>query len=82
MTLKRAALAGEPNACQPLFYLDGTLVSSGMPNGRSGTLINDLVHPEDIEAIEVYSNVSRIPPQYNGSSSACGVVLIWTRKSS
>lgn len=78
----RRAQAGEPNLCQPLFYLDGTMVASGTANGPVGTLINDLIQPEDIEAIEVYSNVSRIPPQYNGSSSACGVVLIWTRKSS
>lgn len=74
------AQRGEVNVCQPQFYLDGTLVSSGSPDAASGISINDLVQPEDIEAIEVYGIASRIPPQYNGSNAACGVVLIWTRK--
>jgi hypothetical protein len=38
------------------------------------------VQTDDIEAIEAYGNASRIPPQYNGSNSACGVILIWTRR--
>lgn len=38
--------------------------------------------PEDSEANRVYSDVPMIPPQYDGSSSARGVVLIRTRKGS
>ena len=35
--------------------------------------------PDMVEGIEVYRSAAEIPPQYNGSNSACGVVVIWTR---
>ena len=35
--------------------------------------------PEQIEAVELYSSAATIPMQYNGTGSACGVILIWTR---
>ncbi|HEY0024279.1 MAG TPA: carboxypeptidase-like regulatory domain-containing protein [Longimicrobium sp.] len=75
----RRAQAGEADVCLPVMYLDGTMVSQGAANGPGGVSINDLVQTEAIEAIEAYGNASRIPPQYNGSNSACGVILIWTR---
>jgi hypothetical protein len=78
----RRAQRGEPDVCLPVMYLDGTIVSQGAAEGPGGTSINDLVQTEDIEAIEAYGNASRIPPQYNGSNSACGVILIWTRTGS
>jgi outer membrane receptor for ferrienterochelin and colicin len=40
----------------------------------------DAVPHQDIEAIEVYASPSEIPAQYGGANSACGVVLIWTRR--
>jgi hypothetical protein len=40
----------------------------------------DQVAHEDIEGIEVYASPSEIPAQYGGANSACGVVLIWTRR--
>lgn len=76
----RRAQRGEPDVCPPLIYLDGTMVSTGAANGPGGISINDLVQTEDIEAIEAYGNASRIPVEYNGSNSACGVILIWTRR--
>jgi hypothetical protein len=60
--------------CLPLLYIDGTVAAYGPRND-----INSLVRPEQIEAIELYSSAANIPAQYSGSSSACGVILIWTR---
>jgi hypothetical protein len=42
--------------------------------------IDDLVHPSLVEGIEAYSGISQLPAQYSGSESACGVVLVWTRR--
>jgi len=69
------------DVCLPRYYLDGTLVYIEPP-GRNGPTLNDLVQPEQIEAIEMYASAAQIPPQYGGSDSACGVIVIWTRKES
>lgn len=58
--------------CKPLIYLDG------LPMVRGA--IDDLVHPSLVEAIEAYSGISQLPAQYSGAESACGVVLVWTRR--
>jgi hypothetical protein len=60
--------------CLPTLFLDGTRAAYGGSND-----INSLVTPGQIEAVELYSSAANIPLQYNGSSSACGVILIWTR---
>jgi hypothetical protein len=37
------------------------------------------MHPDNIEAIEVYRGPAEVPPQFGGAQSACGVILLWTR---
>ena len=58
--------------CVPQFYLDGMKISSGKD-------ISQVVGPNQIEAIELFKSAAQIPVQYNGSNSACGVILVWTR---
>jgi hypothetical protein len=63
-------------ACPVLFFINGT------PFPVTGEdAINAHISPDDIEAIEVYSGTSRIPPQLtsNMHNSRCGVIAIWTR---
>jgi hypothetical protein len=60
--------------CLPTLFIDGTRAAYGGSND-----INSLATPGQIEAVELYSSAANIPLQYNGSSSACGVILIWTR---
>ena len=57
--------------CRPVVWVDGARSSS------TGTI--DFVHPDDVEAIEVYRGPSQVPAQYSGAESACGVILVWTR---
>ncbi len=39
----------------------------------------DRVSPQEVEAIEVYQHVAT-PIEFTSLFSACGVVLIWTRR--
>jgi hypothetical protein len=58
--------------CIPQLYLDGMKISSGRD-------LNEVVGPNQVEAVELYRSAAEIPVQYNGSDSACGVILVWTR---
>ncbi|HLL81966.1 MAG TPA: carboxypeptidase regulatory-like domain-containing protein [Longimicrobium sp.] len=65
---------GQGAQCLPQVYLDG----NRMAYDRSG--LAGMALPEHLEAVEVFSGSSQIPPQYSGSDSACGVILLHTRK--
>ena len=44
--------------------------------------LDDVVRPDDIEAIEVYRSASQVPAEFGGNSmfTRCGVIVIWTRR--
>ena len=68
-------LGGGTGCSSPLIYVDGAFA------GGAGDYVNldNLVIPNQVEAIEVYKGPSQIPPQFNMTGSACGVIVIWTR---
>ena len=55
--------------CGPRVFADGILISGGNL---------DVFPVQDIEAVQVFSN-SNVPPEYGGTASGCGVVMVWTR---
>jgi hypothetical protein len=55
--------------CKPNLYIDGVAAYEAMS-------LDLILHPDDVEGIEVYTTASA-PPQY--ARSACGVVVVWTR---
>lgn len=74
--------------CPAQIYLDGFAVNRAdgpvapVPNNLRADLVSvdDIVAPGSIEAIEVYSGLSTIPPEFFNPSSRCGVIAIWTRR--
>jgi hypothetical protein len=70
---------GQAGACWMDVYLDGMLVA-GQGLGAARSLSLDEIPMADVEAVEVYRGPSEIPIQYRGSTSACGVILLWTRR--
>lgn len=75
--------------CQPAIWIDGSRVrSAGVPEvNRAPTgstirvdpALTELIGPDDIEGIEVYTGPAGLPVRFRGRNIDCGVVLIWTR---
>ena len=63
------------NYCPPAYFIDG--VYFPLPPIQTPSL--PLV-PEEVLAIEVYSNIFSAPPQYQRMDSGCGVILVWTKR--
>jgi len=64
--------------CLPAVYIDGMMMF--VMNARDQADAINMVSPDDIEAIEAYQGAASIPALYNPTGSACGVILIWTRR--
>jgi hypothetical protein len=64
-----------PRGCYPDVYLDGTPLRDqpGKPTNLSEWNVRDF------SAIEVH-DVATTPPQFSGTGSGCGVLLLWSRE--
>jgi hypothetical protein len=65
-------------ACPVLYYVNGS------PFPVTGDLpIDQYIDPDEVAAVEIYSGMSQIPPEFNSSShnARCGVIVIWTLSS-
>jgi hypothetical protein len=60
--------------CRPDLYVDGLHFRSGDAE------LDELVNPEDIDGIEVYTRQTQAPMQYADRMSGCGSVVVWTHK--
>jgi hypothetical protein len=61
--------------CTPAVYVDGMQVFDGASE------LDNLVRPNEIAGIEVYTGVGGTPPQFSGAgSNGCGVVAVWTKR--
>jgi hypothetical protein len=59
--------------CEPALYIDGHRVRQSPES-----TLDDVLNPQDIEGVEIYSTGSTAPIQFY-DPSACGVILFWTR---
>jgi hypothetical protein len=72
--------AEDPN-CPPRVIIDNVIVRRGGKFSRPGEQpIDQLIHPQDINAIEIFRSPSEIPRQYASQEVTCGLVLFWTKR--
>jgi hypothetical protein len=80
----RRDLEGKLNCVMSLYY-NGALVAPGGQVGggtQSGTLRQMEIRTfalSGLDAVEVYRSAAEVPTEYGGASSACGVILLWSR---
>lgn len=82
-------------SCPPAVYLDATPVfrpdgrsALGRAGGETRGFIAEsgalealsLVHPLELEGIEIYTGPSQVPAIFGGSTALCGVIALWTRR--
>ena len=63
--------AGSTPACVPTVFVDGMRVVN-----TDGNLEN-LINPQTVKAVEVYTRTASIPAQFQGQNG-CGSLVIWT----
>jgi hypothetical protein len=63
--------------CDPIMYVDGARVIN---DDDLGSMIDQLVRPQDVYGVEVYRSLASAPPQFQVLDSSCGVILFWTRR--
>ena len=69
----QSARAGNMS-CPMQWYLDGA------PFDNSDNSFDQMIRPDDIEAIEVYKSASEVPVQFQGKNASCGTILVWTKR--
>lgn len=62
--------------CPPLVFIDGFPASAG-------EFDLDMIEPQSVEGVEVYSGSASVPPEFSGPRDLdrCGVIAIWSRPS-
>ncbi|HEY4306874.1 MAG TPA: hypothetical protein VGM82_20555 [Gemmatimonadaceae bacterium] len=68
--------------CPSDIYLDGALYYSNIASTSGVQADRDLqkLQASQFAGVEYYSGGARIPPMYNKTGSACGVLLLWSRE--
>ncbi len=74
---------GEDPNCMPRLIVDNVIVRRGGRYARTDEpILDQIVQPQEINAVEIYRSVSETPRQYQALDVVCGVVVIWTKRGS
>jgi hypothetical protein len=79
LRMGRALLGPGGGDCPVQIFVDGMLATKPVPGGDIS--VDDIVLPQDVEAIEVFKGLGSVPPEFLNIYSRCGVIAIWTRRS-
>src|SRR5688572_12505110 len=60
--------------CMPAIFIDGIHIQQYPESG-----IDDFLTQNMLEAVEVYTSVAGVPPQFERGMNSCGAVAFWTR---
>ena len=58
--------------CPPQVILDGAPVGAGD--------LDSFVQPRDVDGIEIYRGATEVPGRWMAQRSACGLIVIWTKR--
>jgi hypothetical protein len=72
----RASLSCKGGRLPPAVYVDGLLFVAPDWRNADGLLTLAVI---DVAAMEFYNGPSQVPPEFNRTGSACGVIVIWTK---
>jgi hypothetical protein len=75
VTFERCKNIGKGISAKTQVYVDGTRVTASTSTGVLEAI--QLVHVRNIEIMEVYTGVARIPAEF--LNDACAVIAIWTK---
>jgi len=70
----RGGAGGFTTACAPMVYLDGVRI----PPQDDMTSIP--LMPEEIHGIEIYSNPTFAPVEYQRTNNSCAIILAWSKR--
>jgi hypothetical protein len=57
--------------CAPLVWVGGMRTP--------GVEIDDVAHGNDLAALEIYSSLTGVPPQFADRTATCGTILVWLK---
>jgi hypothetical protein len=70
---------GKSGWCVPNYFIDNVFYEVDDKQGKPYKDLTDIVKPEFIKGVEIYSSAGTIPVQFDMSSSTgCGSIVIWT----
>jgi hypothetical protein len=67
-----ARMSRSARGCEPQYFIDGN---------ESTAFFARNTPPHDILGLEIYRGPSELPAEFTGSTSGCGVIVIWTKSS-
>lgn len=63
--------------CFPAVVVDDRMVRRG---GKGGLPLDELVHPAEVSALELYPSGAGVPARWSGTDAFCGVIMVWTKR--
>lgn len=67
------------NGCFMTVYVDGRRLTSLNVRPNGPTPVDEMVLPNHVAGIEIYTTAGKVPPEYQSLAGTCGAVLIWSK---